>query len=399
MSFRNAFLSAMDLLVVLAIAGAAQAGTKYYSVNGGGGQAQIGDGLPLPNQIQFTPSGAPIGTGTMFPPLLIPVNPDKGKALVKQTTTMTMQPKLTIAPGVLQRIPTTNNTTMGAPVPNAIGVAKFNAFVVQVRTTLSFSAPAHKLTTPMGEKAPGTLMFATGQRANKTTTYNGTPVGSKVVYKSKGARFGGPAQTRIKSLGVAPVPNPLGQGVVGVWADLADQIKYATLPCVHPKFLGPDGNCFVTKVPAYPRTLAAAGGPMTNVQTTAGIPAAKPGKVAVSVGLMGTVLMSTPTQATGTVNNMATSVGFPWTTGALTISQPGAVPAPEKFHVTGMDNRIKGVGTIQLVSAALSKRLATGANANRSWMEYQLPEPGAVLGAAAALATLGLLHGVVRRRR
>jgi hypothetical protein len=399
MSFQRGLLGTGIVLVALAVAAAAQAGTKYYSVNGGGGQAQIGDGLPLPNQIQFTPSGVPIGTGTMFPPLLIPVNSNKMKALVKQTTTMTMQPKMTVGPGVLRRIPTTNNTPMGAPVPKAIAVAKFNALVVQVRTTLSFSAPAQKLTTPMGAKAPGTRVFATGQRVNKTTTYNGTPVGSKVVYKSKGARFGGPAQTRIKNIGIAPVPNPLGKGVIGVWADLADQIKYATLPCVHPSFGGPDNNCFVTKVPAYPRTLAAAGGPMTNVQTSPGTPAAKPGMVAVSVAGMGTVLMSTPTQATGAVNNMATSVGFPWTTGALTISQPGAILAPEKFHITGMDGRVKGVGTIQLVSSSLSKRLATGANANRSWMEYQLPEPGAVLGAAVAFVVLGLCHGFVRRRR
>jgi hypothetical protein len=401
MSFMSGFLRMVHLLVVLSIAGAAHAGTKYYSVNGGGGQAQIGDGLPLPNQIQFTPSGVPIGTGTMFPPLLIPLNSNQSKALIKQTTTMTGGggQKMTIPPGVFRRIPTTNSTTMGAPVPNTIGVAKFNALVIQVRTTLSFSAPAQKLTTPMGAKAPGTRVFATGQRANTTTTYNGTPVGSKVVYKSKGARFGGPAQTRIKNLGVAPVPNPLGNGVIGVWADLADQIKYATLPCVHPTFGGPDNNCFATKVPAYPRTLAAAGGPMSNVQTSPATPVPKPGMVAVSVAALGTVLMSTPTQPTGVLNNMATSVGFPWTTGALTISQPGAVPAPEKFHITGMDGRLNGVGTIQLVSASLSKRLATGANANRSWMEYQLPEPGPVLGAAAALAALGICHGLVRRRR
>src|SRR6185436_12156449 len=106
------------------------------------------------------------------------------------------------------------------------------------------------------------------------------------------------------------------------------------------------------------------------------------------------ILKSTPTEATGKVNNMATSIGFPWTTGALTISQPAAIPAPEKFHVTGMDGRVNGVGTLQLVSSSLSKRLTTGPNANRAWAEYQLPEPGAVLAAAAALAVLGVCHGL-----
>jgi hypothetical protein len=402
MSFKSTSLRAMGLLVALTVASAAQAGTKYYSVNGGGGQAQIGDGLPIPAQDQYSSMGGknftngPIGTFTNFPPLLIPINKDKSKALIKQTTTMTMQPKMTVAPGVFRRIPTTNGKVTGVPVPLYIGVAKNNARVLQVRTTLSFSGPAPMLTTPMGQKAPGTLVFKTGQRVNKTSTYNGTPVGSKVVYKSKGARFGGPSQTKLKNL-----------GSIGVWADLADNIKVSTLPCKHPTFLGPDSNCFATKVPAYPRTLGAAGGPKSNVQTTAGAPGAMPGKVNLSVApptsmgvVAGTVLQSKATgPATGAINNMATSIGFPWTTGALTISQPAAVAAPEKFHITGMDGRVKGVGTIQLVSSSLSKRLATGPNANRSWAEYQLPEPGAVLGAAAALAVLGLCHGLVRRRR
>jgi hypothetical protein len=335
-------------------------------------------------------TGGPIGTYRNFPPLLIPVDPNDPDRLIKVTTTMAVQPRITVPPGVLRRIPTKNHTTMGTPVPRTICLAKNNARVVAVRTTLSFSAPAHKLTTPMGAKAPGTVVLKTGQRANQTTTYNGTPVGSRVIYRSRGARFGGPSQTRIKNL-----------GRVDVWADNQDQIKAETLPCKHPKFGGADANCFATKIPAYPGTLAAAGGPKSNVQTTPGTPPAKPAVVALSVGPGCTIKSTpiTPTQAPGVVNNMATSIGFPWTTGALTISQPAAIAAPEKFHITGMDGRVKGVGTIQLVSSSLSKRLATGANATRSWMEYQLPEPGAVLGAAVAFAVLGLCHGFVRRRR
>src|SRR6185295_13543865 len=111
----------------------------------------------------------------------------------------------------------------------------------------------------------------------------------------------------------------------------------------------------------------AAGGPAGNKQTTPGTPPAKPGKVALSGEPC--AFKTTPLVATGTADNMATSIGFPWTTGALTISQPAAIAAPEKFHITGMDGRIKGVGTIQLVSSALSKRLATGPNANRTWVE------------------------------
>jgi hypothetical protein len=56
------------------------------------------------------------------------------------------------------------------------------------------------------------------------------------------------------------------------------------------------------------------------------------------------------------------------------------------------------VGTLSLVAGALSDRVTSGANANRSWSQFTLPEPGAVLGAAAALAILGVCHGLVRRR-
>jgi len=388
MSFKSTAL----LLVALALASSAQGGTRYLSVAGGGAQSQIGDGLPLPIQDQYSSmggkngTGGPIGTFANFPPLLIKPVPDTSKALVKVTTTMTAQPELIVPPGVLRRIPTKNGTTKGTPVPLCIGLAKNNARVLEVHTTLSFSAPAQKLTTPMGAKAPGTVVFKTGQRVNKTTTYNGTPVGAKVIYKSKGARFGGPAQTRVKDLGSAIV-----------LADIADNINESTLPCKHPKFGGPDANCFATRLPVHAETLAAAGGPAGNKQTTPGTPPAKPGKVALSGGLCS--FKTTPLVATGTVNNMATSVGFPWTTGALTISQPAAIAAPEKFHITGMDGRVKGMGSLQLVSASLSKRLVTGANANRAWMQFVVPEPGAVLSAATALAVLGLCHRLVHRRR
>src|SRR5262245_51741603 len=114
MSFKSTSLKAVGLLVALTIASAAQAGTKYDGVTGGGGQAQIGDGLPIPAQDQYSSMGGknftngPIGTYTNFPPLLVPLNKDKSKLVVKQTTTMTMQPKMTVAPGVFRRIPTTN---------------------------------------------------------------------------------------------------------------------------------------------------------------------------------------------------------------------------------------------------------------------------------------------------
>src|SRR5258705_13507189 len=74
------------MLVGLSFASGAAAQT-YYSVatGGSGGQAQIGDGLPLPIQVNRTPGGGAIGPGTLFPPLLIRVNPNPSKALEPQT--------------------------------------------------------------------------------------------------------------------------------------------------------------------------------------------------------------------------------------------------------------------------------------------------------------------------
>ncbi len=389
MSQTRGSLRIAGLLVAIAIAGGAQAQTDFYVVSGGGGQAQIGDGLPLPAQDQVSTmggkngTGGPIGTYTNFPPLLIPV---KANALIKQTTGPDPK-KMTVPPGVFRRIPTTNMTTMGVPAPLRLGVAANNPNVLQVRTTLSFSGPA---------VGPGSMTFMTGQRTMNKTTYSGTPLGSKAVYNSKtGLRFGGVSQTRIVNL-----------GSIGVWVDLPS----IPLPCVHTKFGGGTRlDCKAKKIPAHPMTLGAAGGPAGTKVTTKGTPAASPAAVLFSIpntyGLIGgtdnkSTMGGPASLATiGTVfNNMATSLGFPWTSGAISLSQPAALGGKENFKITGMDGRVNGVGTIQLVASSLSKRAVTGPNSNRSWAEYTLPEPGAVLGAAAALSVLGICHALVRRR-
>lgn len=53
----------------------------------------------------------------------------------------------------------------------------------------------------------------------------------------------------------------------------------------------------------------------------------------------------------------------------------------------------RGAGS---AAGALSQRTLTGPNSNRGWM--RMPEPHAVLGAAAALAVLAICHAVVCRR-
>jgi hypothetical protein len=97
---------------------------------------------------------------------------------------------------------------------------------------------------------------------------------------------------------------------------------------------------------------------------------------------------------------VTSSKGFPWTTGKITISQPGALPEPEVFFLSGTDTRdTQGTGNVTLVSGALSQRALSGPNANRGWVRMLLPEPGAALGAAGALGLLGVCHSLVRRRR
>jgi hypothetical protein len=138
----------------------------------------------------------------------------------------------------------------------------------------------------------------------------------------------------------------------------------------------------------------------TTVITPGGPPAKSPGVVVASIpNTTGLIKATKNVKNTGTLTNMATSVGFPWTTGMVKLVAKSALAKGETFAITGKDSRTAmGAGTISLVSGALSNRKLSGPNANRSWARYTLPEPGAALGAAAALAVLGLCHGLVRRR-
>jgi hypothetical protein len=373
-------LLAALMLVALGFATPSQA--TYYSITGGGGQAAIGGGLPLPIQpahVMTSIGGMTnFGTKTMFPPLLIPVNPNPSKAIVKQTGGP--DPKqMTVPVGAFHRVPA------GALV---LGVSLDNTTVYQVRSNIEFSGPA-----PLN----GSAVFKVGGRAGaKTTTHTGPPkpIG-KIRYSKSAAQFGGASRTKVVPL-----------SPVRAWAHGGGQP-----PCKHPAFGGTDGSCVAVIVEAHPMTLAVAGAMTGVVDTTPGgfAMTTAPSKGTASPGLGAVQAVSVPKNTgliakkakaakTAPISNMATSAGFPWTTGRLQISQPTAKGSPEVFTITGMDGRVGGVGTISLVSGALSNRVTSGPNSNRSWARYTLPEPGAVLGAAAALAMLGICHGLVRRR-
>jgi hypothetical protein len=364
-------LETAAIALALIAAQSASAASAYYSLLGGGAQFQIGPGQPLPLQAPTTggTAMAQVGTGTMFPPLLIPVNADPAKALVQQTTGPDPK-KMTIAPGALRR---------PAAGPSFLGLAARarERQLLQVRTNIEFSAPA---------PAVGNQELAAGGRtgAPTTTSIPPSPGAYLIRYSKTAAQFGGPLRTS-----VAPATP------IRAWRGLSLKI-----PCKHPVFGGLDVDCRAQLLAIDPGTLAVFGAPFASTtMTPGGPPPMSPNVVFASVKATGLVAMSASAVATGTATNMATSTGFPWTTGMVTVSNPGALGTPEVFKITGMDSRVAGVGQISLVSGALSRRSLSETQVSRGWLHFVVPEPGAMLGASAALAMVGLCHGIARRRR
>jgi len=94
---------------------------------------------------------------------------------------------------------------------------------------------------------------------------------------------------------------------------------------------------------------------------------------------------------------------FPWTTGTVTVNATLRGEHKTWEQRKGFDNRVGGVGTVQLVSPILTQWLAQAANAPQletggiAVMQIKfLPEPGVMLGLACGLS---LLVGLSRFRR
>ncbi len=394
MTFFNRFMLSVSC-TLLGFGWAVSAHAETYSVTGGGGQIQIGGGLPLP--IQLTNSAV---TGTVFPPLLVPV---RAGAVVSGTTAMAVQKKLNVPANVLSK----------PAVRRVLGQFNQNPNLYAAATNLGWKWPA----------APA--VFSVGARTGAKTTSFNTTAGNVIRYSNPLARkFGGPAQFALSPgapSGLMPVPVTLyGIAVPGP----------GNPPCVHPAlttmnggpFPGP-GNaaCVGALGQALPTGLAAPGGAVgAVVSTPGGTPAAVlaggpiPG---VGVGAFGkgplhpagpagtvSAFVFTPAMTMKGFTNMASSVGYPWTTGKIQVSAPFAAGAPEFFTITGKDSRtIGGAGTIQMVSGALSQRTRTGPNANRGWVRLILavapstPALSPVMGAAFAV-TMMLAFGYAVRR-
>jgi hypothetical protein len=379
MTFRIRTL-AVCLLGALVVSGSAQAQFLLNPGGKNGGEAQIGTGLPLPIGTMgiFFGGMTPATAGTMFwPPLLV------GRA---PTTMGTIMQALNTPQGGALTVPAGILTDMIGGVPRGqIGVFPTNPAVFAVRTTINYSWPnvAANFAPGGGPGLPGTPVVFAG------------PGGGSIAYNAGTKSFGGSGQFAIATgpfSGTLAVP-PGGTmasklPVASVWingfkqlpatankAILVGASNYNGVGAVGQSVMGLTQTTMYGQIPLAVRLFTAMLGPNGTIP------------LANSMGVAAAAL----------TNMVAGTKGFPWTTGLITVTAPGAAPA-EVFFLSGTDMRVAGIGNVSMVSGALGLRKLSLANANRGWVSLTIPEPTAALGAAAALSMLGLCHMVVRRR-
>jgi hypothetical protein len=414
------FLSSLSLGLVLGLAGNAGAVvTKTYSLGGSsGGQLQIGGGLPLP--IQATCNAT--CKGTVFPPLMIPAK--SGATVMGTVMVGGGKKKLVVPKGVLSK----------PAAFTILGQHANNKNLYAVATNLTYTWPA------------ATATFSQAARTGPVTvTKSGLAGGQSIRYSNVlGRKFGGPAQFAL-SPGAPPGGNPGGFGLPGDINPAAPVTLYAVPPplrpigdppCTHSAFATPNGpfpggdptppgaNVNGFCVGALGHAMATGlGGPgggqvaTPAVVTTIGGISSLPPVPGVGVlkaatgafhpaGPRGSISLFayTPSGNPG-FTNAATSLGFPWTTGMLTVVASLATGGSENWTLTGKDQRnASGAGVIQMVSGALSLRTTTKDNANRGWVRLELvPLPGvpsmSPVGLAATAGLMLLAAGYAMRRR
>lgn len=387
------------VLLALGWGVAAQAQIKQRALltAGSGGELQIGTGLPLPiGSAGIFLGGMVPGTAGTFPPLLVP--PVAG-ILTGGPETLVIDQNLSTGQGGKMSIPAAvlSKPAPGSPVP--IAVFPTNPSVFQVATTISYAWPAAAATFAPGG-APGPAVLGTGG-------------GGVIAYSGGSKAFGGPGQFSIAA-GPGALGGRVGTGpfggvpVASVWIN-----AFAGLPSTvtmvgiagasNPAGLGQPGAPVASPAGTTMFGPITAGAPngggvglINQATSLGGFCTMTAGGKFCPVTPAGGVVSSFPV-ATFPSNMVTVSKGFPWSTGFITISQPGALP-PEIFFLSGTDTRVAGIGNVSLVSGSLSLRALSGPNANRGWLSLTLPEPTMALGAVAALGMLGLCHGLVRRR-
>jgi hypothetical protein len=369
MSLKAFYLRTACVLVALAWVSAVDAAPRNgYSLTGNG-RGQIGDGLPIP-----------IGTATPAPDGKVFV---KAGAVLQQTTGP--DPKQIEGNGPVQ-------TYMSSATQPVFG---FNTSVYQVRTNLIIGGPTAvsngtNALRKGGRTGPATVTWCP-HRPLPTASFNpgcvtpaaaSNPVpGGRLTYTKTTNQFGGAGTST---------------SIVGT-ADIALRGGTSAPPCTIT--VGGSGGCIVVFALATPANTQVGGGPFGTVATTGGMTPAMGRYHATvqadgAVVAIGNLVASMPAGAP----NPATSYGAPITTGMITVTA-SALGSNETFTETGSDGRVSGVGTLSLVNAGVSQRALTGPNSNRGWVNYTIPEPTTVAGAAAALAVLFGCHSLVRRRR
>ena len=433
-------------------AGKACAGT----VCGLGGQVrgQIGDGLPLPISIApgytgpfkggTTPGGANnvvIKTTPIFNPELEPfVGQGLGQqGQVKPSPNATIMQTTTI-PGSQGRAITigTNVFTYGPAPQGSIGVVNFNNAVFAVQTGLIFDSP-HPGTNGTGSPVVvpggggsrmvsrglaggGTIMqgrvglptvsfyagatSAMGAGGNPSNNYNnatpnGAPAGVITAMAGDAAGINGVARFTAtgRQFGGVSTGRTLGTAQVffnGVGGGLNPAVD---LPCTG------TAMCAFQISDVAVATTGVAGGPFGATANNAAF-TTPTGVFTGTIGFNGTIIGVGNAVTSAGVNipftgQAATSVGFPGTTGRLSITVTSMVPGdPSEMWVrTGTDARdASGNGVIASVSGSMSARNISKGNANRTWTTLEIPEPSALAGAAAGLFAIFGCHQLVRRR-
>jgi hypothetical protein len=426
MSIRKIFAIALMMFLVPLVystTASAQAGAACVGTTCGlGGQMrhQIGDGLPLPISIapyylgEFvditiqtqpaTPGGLPINGRGLGQAGQVKATPN---ATIMQTTLAPHAAKagnpraLSLAPGAFH---------YDEP-QNSIAVFGFAALGPTVQTNLIYDSP-HPGTTASGASIPSipslgqSAMFSAGGRAgpsivsfcagqpasatpgnnflgNCTGPANGIGINGLARFTKTRNQFGGISRTRV--LGTAKVYFN------------ADGLNLGDLPCA-----GFDCRFFISEV--HPASAAVDGGPFG---VTVMIPAFQTptGLYTGAVGFNGTILsVGDAVTVAGAgipfTGQAASSVGFPITTGMLTISVTSVVGAtPEIFARSGTDARTaNGQGVVAMVTGSMSARSISLGNANPAWITYEIPEPSTIFSASAGLFALFGCHEWVRRR-
>ena len=432
-------------------------GDNTFCGMGGQIRAQIGDGLPLPISIAPGYTGPFLGGTTVggannalidnnpFPPSSVVPTLVAGKGLgqqgqIKPTAGATIM-QTTAIPGDEGRAITIKSSVYQyggtALDPNfrpegSIGVINFNNAVFAVQTNLILDSP-HPGTDGNGVNVNvpgggGSRMLSRGFAGGGAITKgrNGLPT---VSYYAGATAFGSPTNNygnaTANGAPIKILKATVGDagGVNGVARFVATRNQFGgistgrTLGTAKVFFNGVgvpldpllDLPCTGTAMCAFqistviPGTTGVAGGPFGGSVNNPAFTTAS-GVFTGTIGFNGTIVnLNGP--GLGVIpftGQNATSVGFPATTGRLSITVTSMLPndPSEMWKRTGTDARTAGGnGVIATVTGSMSARNISLGNANRGWATYEIPEPSAIFATSAGLFALFGCHQLARRRQ